>query len=80
MNYANKLLTGIGTLPFIVCSILLGSFSQSVHVSVIALLAFLISTISYQKLVVSAPKVKQGHRFTLFFTLPIIFSCSVMYI
>jgi hypothetical protein len=80
MNYANKWVTGIGTLPFITCSILLGSFSPSVHITVTALFAFFVSTIGYHKLVVSAPKVKQNIRFALFFSLPLIFTFGLMYI
>jgi len=80
MNYRNKWIVGFGTLPFVVCSILLGAVVPYVHITVIALVAFFISTISYQKLIATAPLGKQKFRFSMFFIFPIITTFGVMYI
>jgi len=80
MDYSNKWIVGFGTLPFIVCCILLGSVVPNIHIAVIALFSFVVSTISYQKLIAAAPKNKQKLRFALFIILPIITVFGVMYI
>jgi hypothetical protein len=80
MDYTKKWVIGFGTLPFIVCSILLGSLVPNIQVAFIALLSYFISTIFYQKLIATAPQDKQKLRFGVFFILPIIISIGVMYI
>ena len=80
MDYSNKWAIGFGTIPFLVCSILFGSIVPNIHVAFVVLISYFISTICYQKLIVAAPKDKQKLRFGVFFILPIIASCGVMYI
>jgi len=80
MDYTKKWVVGFGTLPFIICSILLGALIVNVHIALIALLSYLVSTTCYQKLIVAAPKNEQKLRFGVFFILPIILSFGVMYI
>jgi len=80
MDYTKKWVIGFGTLPFIVCSILLGSSVPDIHVAFIALLSYFVSTICYKRLIATAPQDKQQLRFGVFFILPIIISIGVMYI
>jgi len=66
MDYPKKWVVGFGTLPFIICSILLGALIVNVHIALIALLSYLVSTTCYQKLIVAAPKNEQKLRFGVF--------------
>jgi hypothetical protein len=80
MDYGNKWVIGFGTMPYIVISYTFFSFIPNLPVVILAIASFIISTICYQKLILTASKSKQCNRFWLFFTSPIIIIIGLMYV